>query len=227
MRRYQGVLLDVDGTLVDSNEAHTQAWVELFAEHDLPVDPGRIRGLIGMGGDRIIELIANIGRDTHHAKRLSKQRSEIFRERWLPRVTPLPGARALLLRLRAEQYQYVIATAAKSEELEPLLEIAGIADLCELRTTSSDVDHSKPDPDIIERALAKLPVERSRCVMIGDTQYDIRAANAAAVDAIGFTSGGRSAEALAGTVAVYRGPADLVARWSDSPLRSAALVHQV
>jgi HAD superfamily hydrolase (TIGR01509 family) len=210
MRRYGGVLLDVDGTLVDSNDAHAHAWAETFAAHDVPADYERIRKLIGMGGDRLVEVIAGYPRDSRASKKLRDQRTKIFHERWLAHCHPLDGARALLLRLRAEQYAYVIASAAAADELEPLLAIASIADLCELRTTSSDVAASKPDPETIEAALAKLSVDRSRCVMIGDTPYDVEAARAASVDIIGVTTGGWSQEALAGAVAVYRGPADLL-----------------
>ncbi len=117
-------------------------------------------------------------------------------------------------RLRAEGYAYALASAAKAEELAPLLDIADIADLVDdrARTTSSEVDDSKPAPDVVEAALAKLPVERARCVMSGDTPYDVRAARAAGVAAIAVTSGGRPADALAGAIAIYSGPAELAAR---------------
>src|SRR5687767_3193472 len=119
MRRYDGVLLDVDGTLVDSNDAHAHAWVEALAEFDIAVDYSRIRSLIGMGGDRVIELIGGLARDSRDNARIGERRSEIFRERWLHHVKPLTGTRELLLRLRAEQYQFVIATAARNDELTP------------------------------------------------------------------------------------------------------------
>jgi HAD superfamily hydrolase (TIGR01509 family) len=218
MRRYAGVLLDVDGTLVDSNDAHAHAWVEAFAERDIAVPYARIRTLIGMGGDRLVELIADLPRDNRDNARIGERRSEIFRERWLRTVHPFEGTRELLLRLRAEQYPYVIASASRTEELWPLLERGGVADLAEHVTSSSDVEESKPDPAIIEAALAKQPYERSRVVMIGDTPYDVEAARGAGVDVIAFTSGGWSREALAGAVAVFDGPADLLARWRDSPL---------
>ena len=123
------------------------------------------------------------------------------------------GARKLVLRLRADAYQIAIASSAKAEELQPLLEIADVADLIEVRTTSSDVERSKPDPDIIEAALARIPTERSRTVMIGDTPYDVRSARTANVDCIAVTCGGWSVEALAGAVAVFTGPADLAERF--------------
>lgn len=218
MRRYAAVLLDVDGTLVDSNDAHAHAWTETFAEHGLDVSWSRVRRLIGMGGDRLIEEITGLPPGSRENAALGERRSELFRERWIHTARPLVGTRALVLRLRAEGYAYAIASAARSEELVPLLELADVADLCEVATTSSDVERSKPAPDIVEAALARLPAERQRTIMLGDTPYDLQAARGAGIDLLGVTTGGWSAEGLAGAVAVYNGPADLLARWDRSPL---------
>jgi HAD superfamily hydrolase (TIGR01509 family) len=221
MRRYAAVLLDVDGTLVDSNDAHAHAWVETLAAHDLDVPFERVRKMIGMGGDRLIETVGGPARGTRANQKIGEERGKRFRATWLRHVKPLDGARELVLRLRSEGYQYAIASAAKREELVPLLEVAELVDLCEVRTTSSDVEESKPDPEIVDAAVARLCAERSRSVMIGDTPYDVEAARGASIDIIGFTTGGWSTEALAGAVGVYRGPSDLLARWSTSPLAGA------
>ena len=208
MAMFSTVLLDVDGTLVDSNEAHAHAWIETLARFGHEVAFARVRSLVGMGGDRLIEMTVGIARDDPRNKKIADARSEIFRERWMSAVRPLRGARELLLRLRHEGYQYALASAARTEELEPLLAIADIADLAETRTTSSEVGASKPAPDTIEAAMGKLLiVERSRTVMIGDTPYDARAAREANVAFIGVTTGGWPAEALAGAIAVFDGPA--------------------
>jgi HAD superfamily hydrolase (TIGR01509 family) len=209
MRRYEAVLLDVDGTLVDSNDAHAQAWVDALDKFGYEISPARAKTLIGMGGDKVVELVTGLPAGSEKNKRIGSARSEIFKEKWLGAVRPLVGSRKLILRLRADGYQYAIASAAKSEELQPLLEIADIADLVPVRTTSSDVEHSKPDPDIIEAAYQQLAAERSRTVMIGDTPYDVRAARDASIAILAVTTGGWSVEALAGAVAVFRGPADL------------------
>ncbi|MEJ7603222.1 MAG: HAD family hydrolase [Kofleriaceae bacterium] len=219
MRRYAVVLLDVDGTLVDSNDAHAHAWVEALADHDLEVAFERVRRMIGMGGDRLIEAVGGPARGTKQNERLGEHRSEVFRERWLSHVKPLLGARELVLRLRAEGYRYAIASAARDDELSSLLEIADLVDLCEAATTSDDVTRSKPDPEIVEAAIAQLlGAERSRTVMIGDTPYDLQAARGASVDLIGVTTGGWSAEHLSGAVGIFDGPADVLARWHASPL---------
>lgn len=206
MRRYEAVLLDVDGTLVDSNDAHAHAWVETLGKHGHEIAVARAKSLIGMGGDKLIELVTGIPAGSKQSKQISEERSEVFRERWLRAVRPIVGSRDLVLRLRSEGYQYALATAAKDDELQPLLEIADITDLVPIRTTSSDVEHSKPDPDILEAAYARLYAERSRTVMIGDTPYDVRAGKDARIDVIAVTTGGWSVEALAGAVAVFTGP---------------------
>jgi len=218
MRRFAAVLLDVDGTLVESNDAHAHAWVEALAAHDIEVPYARVRSLIGMGGSLLIAAVGGPEPGSKQSEKIGEERSEIFRERWLRHVRPLPGARDLVLRLKSEGYHVAIASAAKEEELAPLLELADLTDLAPIQTTSDDVDRPKPHPDIVDAALARVPAERHRTVMIGDTPYDVMACRAANVAIIGMTTGGWSTEALAGSIAVYNGPADLLARWRDSPL---------
>ncbi len=214
---FAAALLDVDGTLIDSNDQHAHSWVETFAEHDIEVTYDRVRQMIGMGGDRLIDEVTGFAKDDKRSKQIAKRRSELFRERWLPRIRALQGARELLLQLRDAKIEYTLATAAKADELDPMLDIAGIADLCTRRTTSSDVSESKPDPQIIDAALGRVAADRSQAVMVGDTPYDVEAAQRADVFVIGFTSGGWPRKALSGAIAVYDGPADLLAKWATSP----------
>ena len=209
MPRFDTFLLDVDGTLVDSNDAHAQAWAETLARHGFDIELPRIRRLIGMGGDRLVHELTGLARDSEANRTIGKERAQRFLERWLREVRPLPGARELVLRLRDGGYRYAIASAAKSEELTALLETAKIADLIEVATTSSDVEESKPDPETVETALAKLSGSRATAVMVGDTPYDVRAALDAGIACIAVTSGGWSPAELTGAIAVYAGPGEL------------------
>lgn len=218
MRRYAAVLLDVDGTLVDSNDAHAHCWADVLEKHGYEVPYSRVRSLIGMGGDLLIHAVGGPEPGTRENEKIAKHRAELFLDSWLHKVKPLPKARELLLRLGAEGYRYAIASAASTKELVPMLELADLADLCPIKTTSSDVEESKPNPDIVLAALDRVHAERHRTVMIGDTPYDVMACRGASVDIIGVTTGGWSTEGLAGATAVYAGPADLLARWADSPL---------
>src|SRR6185436_1332995 len=115
-------------------------------------------------------------------------------------------------------YEIALATAAHEKVLRPLLEIAGIADLIDVTAKPPKPQGSKPDPAAIEVALSRIDTDRSRVVLIGDTPYDVEAGRAAHIDVVGFTTGGYGAGDLAGAVAVYRGPADLLAQWASSPL---------
>jgi phosphoglycolate phosphatase-like HAD superfamily hydrolase len=217
MRRYAAVLLDVDGTLVDSNDAHAHAWVETLGERGIEVSFARVRRMIGMGGDRLIAEAAGL-RDGKKTRKLQDEHAAVFSERWLRHVTVIDGARELVLQLRRDNYEIALATAAHEDVLRPLLEIAGIADLLDANAQPPRPPASKPDPAAIEVALSQLDADRSRVVLIGDTPYDVEAGRAASVDVIGVTTGGYSAEALAGAVAVYRGASDVLAQWDSSPL---------
>jgi HAD superfamily hydrolase (TIGR01509 family) len=219
LRRYRGVLLDVDGTLLDSVEAHALAWRDAFHEHGHEVGVLQVKQLIGMGGDHLVTQLTGVEAGSREFKAMSKRHGELFREQYLPRLPPVLGARSLVLRLRSAGYHIAVASSAKGEDLEKLLERADVEDLIELRATSSDVEHSKPDPDIIEAAIAKLPfLYPYETVLIGDTPYDIEAARRAGVDTIGVASGGFAATALSGAVAVYNTVGELLARWDTSPL---------
>jgi HAD superfamily hydrolase (TIGR01509 family) len=210
-RRFESVLLDVDGTLVDSNAAHAHAWAQALAEAGFDIDLPRIRTLIGVGGDRLVEELTGIPRDADRNAALNARRSKLFLERWIRDVRPLPGARTLVGRLHDDGYRYAIASAAKPEELEPLLALAGLTDLVEIRTTSGDVEESKPDPEIVRVAMKRLGAVPETTVMVGDTPYDIQAATDAGIACIAVTSGGWQREALAGAIAVFAGPAEFAA----------------
>jgi HAD superfamily hydrolase (TIGR01509 family) len=220
-RPLQGVLLDIDGTILDSNDAHAQAWVDALRQHGRTVPFERVRPLIGMGGDKVVPLLTGLEEDSPEAKPLIEAKKRRFAQ-FLPKIHPFPGARALVERLRAEDLTVVVATSAGREEAKALLERAGIGDLLDDRTTKSDAESSKPDPDIVEAALRKGGLQPSEAVMIGDTPYDVEAARRAAVRTIAFRCGGWwDDDELAGALAIYDGPADLLARFAESPFVTA------
>ena len=216
--RVRGVILDIDGTLLNSNDAHARAWLEALAEFGIQVTFAEVRPLIGMGGDKLLPAVAGIEEDSVLGKKIGQRRGEIFEQQYLPRLEPFPRTRALLLRMRDAGLRLAVATSAKKEELTPLLELANVADLIEDATSSSDAASSKPDPDIVRAALQKLDLQASQAVMIGDTPYDIQAASQLGVATIAFRCGGRSNADLAGAIAIYDGPAELLERFAESPL---------
>jgi HAD superfamily hydrolase (TIGR01509 family) len=218
MRPIRGVILDIDGTLVNSNDAHARAWVSAFAETGFYLSFNTVRQLIGMGGDKLMPAVANVEEDSELGQRISQRRSEIFRTEHLPSLRAFPKTRELLSRLRGAGLKLAVASSAKREELEPLLELAAAKDLVEDVTSSSDAESSKPDPDIVEAALRALGFEASRVLMLGDTPYDIAAAGDAGISTIALRCGGRSDHDLSGAIAIYDDPEDLLARLETSPL---------
>jgi len=217
----KGVIFDVDGTLVDSNDAHAQSWVETFAEagYDVPFDV--VRPLIGMGGDKLLPRTIGVSNESEEGNKLTKRRSAIFREKYLPHLQALEGSRDLVKRVRSDGLKAIVATSAKDEELRGLLKAAQVADLMEEKATASDAKRSKPDPDIIHAAIEESGISPSELVMIGDTPYDIEAATKAHVAPIGFRSGGWTDEELKGAVEIYDGPADLLQHYESSLIAKA------
>ena len=219
LSKIRGIILDVDGTLVDSNDAHARAWVEAFAERRINVSYEQVRKLIGKGGDKLMPEVSGISEETPEGEAISKRRGEIFKTRYLPHLKAFPDTRELLQRLHDDGLRLVVASSAKEDELKPLLEKAGAADLIEEKTSSDDADNSKPDPDIVHAALDGAGFTADEAVMLGDTPYDIEAASKAGVNVIAFRSGGWDDAGLAGAIAIYDGPADLLAHYDDSPLK--------
>ncbi|HEV2130175.1 MAG TPA: HAD family hydrolase [Longimicrobiaceae bacterium] len=218
MSRLRAVILDVDGTLIDSNDAHAQAYVDAGKELGYDMEFETVRRLIGMGGDKLLPRAVGFEEDSEEGKRITERKKEIFHERYLPTLKPTPGARRLLHRLRDDAVKLVVATSAKKDEMKGLLEQAEIGDLIQDATSASDAEESKPDPDIVEAALEQAGFPADQIVMIGDTPYDVEAATRAGVRIIGVRSGGWGDEDLEGAIAVYEDPADLLEHYDESPL---------
>jgi HAD superfamily hydrolase (TIGR01509 family) len=217
----QGVIFDIDGTLVDSNDAHAESWVDTFAEAGYDVPFRVVRPLIGMGADKLLPRTIDISSESEQGKKLTKRRAEIFDSKYLPRLRPFDGSRELVLRVRSDGLKAIVATSAKDKQLKALLEAAGVDDLMEEKASASDAKRSKPDPDIVHAAIEEAGIEPNELIMIGDTPYDIEAATKARVRTIAFRSGGWSDDDLRGAIAIYDGPADLVAHYDSSPIRKA------
>ncbi|MDQ3033646.1 MAG: HAD family hydrolase [Myxococcota bacterium] len=220
-QRWRGVLLDVDGTLLDSNDAHARSWVDVLAEEGLKVEYERVRRLIGKGGDKLVPELTGIDPESDRYQAISDRRAELFKRAYLPSLRAFPSARELVERMRDAGLSLTVATSARSEEADALLEIGGLADLLVRRTSADDAEESKPDPDIVQAALKRARLAAERAVMLGDTPYDVEAATRAGVAIIAVRCGGWDDASLEGALAIYDDPADLLARWDESPLASA------
>jgi HAD superfamily hydrolase (TIGR01549 family) len=222
----KAVIFDVDGTLVDSVDLHARAWQDAFHEFGLDIELEDIREQIGKGGDQLLPVFLTREEVDRDGPDLERHRSDILKARYLSEIKAFPKVPQLFQRIRADGIKIVLGSSAKSEELQVYKKIAGIEDLIDGETSSDDAEKSKPHPDVFQAAIAKLEgISKSDIVVIGDSPYDAEAASKAGLRTIGFRSGGFEETKLsdAGCIAIYEGPADLLARYDGSALADGAV----
>ena len=213
-------ILDIDGTLVDTNYQHALAWYRAFRSLGETFPVWRIHRLIGMGGDQLVGAIGG--------EELEQRVGEQARERWveevdplLTEVAPLPGARDLLVGLRERGHRVVLASSGKPHHVDRYLDLLDAREVAEAWTTSEDVESTKPAPDLLQVALEKLGAgPDASSVMIGDSVWDVEAAKEAGMPAMVVRSGGFGDDELrdAGAVAIYDTPGDLKDALDETPL---------
>jgi HAD superfamily hydrolase (TIGR01509 family) len=219
----KAVIFDIDGTLVDSVDLHASAWVDTFRHFGLDVSHDAVRSQIGKGGDQLMPVFVPREMLEERGEEIEKFRSDLFKREYLPKVRAFPGVRELFERIRAAGQTVVLASSCKEDELEHYEEIAGVKDLVQAATTSSDAERSKPHPDIFQAALERIaPVTAAEAVVVGDSPYVAEAAAKAGLRTVGVLCGGFPEKDLraAGCVAVYRDPEDLLRHYDRSPLGS-------
>jgi HAD superfamily hydrolase (TIGR01509 family) len=211
-------LLDVDGTLVDSNYHHTLCWYRAFRKHDIVLPVWRLHRHVGMGGDKFVAAVA--GDD------VEKQLGDALRDDWeklfdelIDEVAPLEGARELILALKERGHEVVMASSSIESHFERFMDLLGAQELADGFTTKDDVEASKPEPDLVRAAMAKTRAEDA--VMIGDTPWDVEAARRAGIGTLTVITGGFSRQELldAGAVAVFESLVELRERLDETPLR--------
>jgi len=222
MEHLKGVLLDVDGTLVDSNDAHANAWVRALDEAGVRADFATVRRLIGKGGDKLLPEVSGIAADSPEGKAISERRGQIFQKELLPSLRPFPDAKELLACMKKAGLRLAVASSSKKDELGGLLRVCGADELIEAGTSSDDADNSKPDPDIVHAALKQIGQPADKVILLGDTPYDVEAATRAGVKVVALRCGGWDDKDLAGAVAIYDNPADLLAHFDVSPFSPEA-----
>jgi HAD superfamily hydrolase (TIGR01509 family) len=221
----KAVIFDIDGTLIDTVDLHASAWVDALRHFGIEIPFEDMRMQIGKGGDQILLGLLPPDMIDKRGAEIQNFRSDLFKRDYLHRARPFPGVRELFERIKAAGQRAVLASSGKADEVDLYKEIAGIADLTDDATSSDDAERSKPFPDIFRAALGKLaPLTPGEAVVVGDTPYDAEAAREAGVRSVGVLSGGFSEESLrsAGCIAVYRGTADLLERFDQSPLAPPA-----
>lgn len=197
------MLFDIDGTLVDSNYLHIDAWQRAFAEVGIDVETWRIHRSIGMDGSTLVKSLSDDAPEDAQ-QQLKDLHSRYYRE-VASLLRPLPGARALLRRVADLGVKVVLATSAPEDELKLLRKVLDCDELIAAVTSSADVDTAKPKPDIIEVALERAGVTAQHAVFVGDAIWDAEACSRAKVTCIGVLSGGVSASELhdAGATQVF------------------------
>lgn len=211
------MIFDVDGTLVDSNDAHASAWLDALKEFGFSeVGYESVRRMIGMGGDKILPDLTGLAENDERGQKLLERRKQIFLREYLPQLKPFPMARELVERIKSGGMLAVVASSANKRELRQLLRIARVNELMEAVTSSDDADESKPDPDIVQAAVAKSGLDAAQLIMVGDTPYDVEAAKGAGVPIIAVRCGGWDDRDLTGALAVYDDPADILSNFDTS-----------
>ena len=213
----KAILFDIDGTLVDSNDLHVSVWDEVFRTAGHQFDRQILHDQVGKGADNYVpSLVPDISEE--EAERLGDEHGRIYKESYIARARPFPGARELLQHCRKLGYKVVLASSASGEELEHYLKLLDAADLVDAHTSADDVGHSKPCPDIFATAREKVGVAPHEALVVGDTPYDIEAAAAAGMKTIAVRSGKFPDEALSRAIAIFDDVAELLARFDASPL---------
>lgn len=218
-----GVLVDVDGTLVDTTYLHTVCWWEALRSNGHDVAMARIHRAIGMGSDKLLNHLLGPERDRAGDGRLREAHDSLFGEYW-ERLRPLPGAADLLRACARRGLTVVLASSASEREMRALRAALDADDAVAAVTSSADAEESKPSPDIVAAALRRADLDPSRVMFIGDTVWDVAAAGKLGIPCLTVTCGGTSRGELvaAGAVAVYEDPADLMRNMDRSPLADLA-----
>lgn len=192
----QAILLDIDGTLIDSNDKHTECWVEAFAHFGKNIEWQTIREQIGKGGDLLVPDSLNAREMREIGEPLKKYRGELWKRKYMNTVQPFPGAIDAIRELHARGLKLAFASSSNPDEVEYYVELLGVGDLLEGTTSKEDAEFSKPSPEIFRAALERVKSDPARTLAVGDTPYDILAAHRTPVPIAAVLCGGFPRESL-------------------------------
>ncbi len=217
----RAALLDVDGTLIDSNYHHALAWYRAFRRSGIVLPLWRIHRHVGMGGDQLLPALLGERLDEERGEEIREARDEEYR-RLIGEVSPLEGSRELIAELKERGLTVVLASSSPQDEIDHYLELLDARELADAWTTDDDVEATKPEPDLVHAALEKAGTEDA--VMVGDTPWDVEAARKAGLETICVITGGFSEQELrdAGALAVFESVDELRRHLDDTPLGSRA-----
>jgi HAD superfamily hydrolase (TIGR01549 family) len=227
MDMIQGVIFDVDGTLVDSVDLHARAWQDTFRRFSRDVPFEEVRSQIGKGADQLLPVFFSREELSSYGTQLEEYRAELFKRAYLPRVTAFPKVRELFRKIVGDGKGIVLASSASKDEIAYYKKLARIEDLVTAETSADDVERSKPQPDIFAVALSKLGAKKDEAFVVGDTPHDAEAALKLGLETIGLLCGGFPKEDLlrAGCFAIYRDPEELLLKYSHWSVAEPSLLH--
>ena len=213
----RAAILDVDGTLVDTNYHHALAWFRAFRKHGIVLPVWRLHRHVGMGGDKFVAAVAGDEVEERLGDDLRDDWEQLFGE-LIDEVEPLEGAHELVEDLKGRGLSVVLASSSIEEHLDHFLDLLDVRELADGWTTKDDGEASKPDPDLVRAALEKAGTRDA--VMLGDTPWDVEAARKAGLDTVCITTGGFAEQELreAGAVAVFESVRELRERLGETPL---------
>jgi HAD superfamily hydrolase (TIGR01549 family) len=213
----RAALLDVDGTLVDSNYQHALAWYRAFRRSGIVLPLWRIHRHVGMGGDQLVPALVGEEVDQERGDEIRELRSEAFAE-LVEEIEPLEGSRELIVELKERGLTVVLASSAPQDELDNYLELLDARELADCWTTDDDVESTKPQPDLVRAALERAGTDDA--VMVGDTPWDVEAASRAGVETVAVRTGGFGVDELreAGAVAIFESVQELRESLDETPL---------
>ena len=216
----KAILCDIDGTLVQSNWLHAEAWQVVLGAVGVHVELEDVRRQIGKGGDLLVPHFVPWWKAKHVQEPMEALRKHVFQHDYLPRVEPIPRVREFMLRLKEAGIRLSLATSASTEDLKMYKKLAKIDDLIEEESSADDAKQSKPHPDIFVSTLKRLGLKPEEVLALGDTPWDAEAAGKAGIWTIGVETGGGTREELlgAGCVAVYKDVGELLDRFEESAL---------
>jgi HAD superfamily hydrolase (TIGR01549 family) len=194
--RLKGILFDIDGTLVDSNDIHTDCWIAAFAHFGKKIERDVVRHQIGKGGDLLVPDLLNAREMQKFGEALKKYRGDLYKKEYMSRVEPFPRITENLRALHERGIKLALASSANPDEVKYYTGLLGVADLLEASTSKKDAGMSKPSPEVFDAALAQLGTDPEFTLVVGDTPYDILAAHRAALPIVAVLSGGFERELL-------------------------------
>ena len=212
-------ILDIDGTLVDTNYHHALAWFRALRRFDLVLPVWRIHRHLGMGGDQIVTALCGEAVEDEQGDAIRAAQGEEF-GRLIGEVQTMQDSRELVAALKDRGHVVVLASSAKQDEVDHYLDLLAARELVDGWTTSADVEVTKPAPDLVRAALERVGAQPDEAVMIGDTPWDIEAARGAEVPTLAVMTGGFSEQELseAGAAGVFESVAELRERLDETPL---------